>query len=102
VSAKVETAGKFPRCVGTHTVVLYDPHDGRVHHLHHALVFEGQQAPPTPAALEAVARRNAARRPGGAPPMPLEALHLKDVALSRGPHRVDVAHQVLFHGPAAS
>jgi hypothetical protein len=97
MSASVQTHARFPRCVGTHTVVLFDPKSGRVHHLHHALLFDGSGPAPTAPALEAVARRNAARR--GTPiPVDLEVLHLRDVPLSPGPHRVDLTTRQLTRG----
>jgi hypothetical protein len=33
--------GKAPKISVTHIVAVYDPADGRVFHMHHAVVFEG-------------------------------------------------------------
>jgi hypothetical protein len=93
MNAKVMTQGRFPRCIGTHTVALFDPKTGHVHHLHHAFIFEGPR--PSDAALEAVARRNAAHPRFGETSSSLEALHLHDAPLTRGPHRVDPAQRKL-------
>jgi hypothetical protein len=87
MSAQLITQGKFPRCVGTHTVALFDPKTGRVHHLHHALVFEGPR--PADQAMETTARRNAAHPRFKVTQPGLEALHLHDVTLTKGPYRVD-------------
>ncbi len=88
--ARIDTRGRFPRCVGTHTVALFDPATGQVHHLHHAILFDGGAAP-SPDALEAVARRNAASHRRTPLPPGLQALHLRDAKLEPGPHRVDLA-----------
>ena len=96
MNAKVITQGRAPRCVGTHTVALFDPKTGKVHHLHHAFIFEGQR--PTDAALEATARRNAAHPRFNVKHEGLEALHLKDAPLPQGPHRVDPKQRKLIPG----
>jgi hypothetical protein len=93
MNAKVTTTGAFPRCVGTHTVVLYDPSTGHVHHLHHALIFEGPR--PAESAMEATARRNATHDRFAPLPANLSALHLHDTQLTKGPHRVDLATRQL-------
>lgn len=93
MNAKLTTMGRFPKLVGTHTVALFDPKTGRVHHLHHAFIFEGQR--PTEAALEEAARRNAAHPRFQVKHEGLEALHLKDAPLTKGPHRVDLQHRKL-------
>lgn len=85
--------GRFPAVVGTRTVVLFDPGTGRVHHLHHALLFDGPGPAPGPHELEAVARRNAARR--GPLPDAVHVLHLKDEPLPPGPCKVDLATYTL-------
>jgi hypothetical protein len=92
--ARVSTHGRFPHLVGTHTVVLFDPATGDVHHLHHAFLFDGG-ATPTEATLEAVARRNASHRRRTPLPSGLQALHLRDAKIEPGPHRVDLATQRL-------
>ena len=100
MTTRVETHGRFPRLLGTHTVVLFDPATGAVHHVHHAFIFDGGAAP-TEAALEAVARRNAAHRRGAPLPSGLHALHLSDAKLEPGPHRVDLATRRLVEDRAA-
>lgn len=82
-----------PRCIGTHTVVLYDAKTGRVHHQHHAFIFEGPR--PAHDFLEQVARKNAAHVARGAKLPPLEALHVTDTPLASGKVRVDVAQRKL-------
>lgn len=94
MDAKVTTMGRFPKHVGTHTVVLFDPETGRVHHLHHAFLFEGPR--PADAALEETARRNAAHPRFNVDHERLEALHLRDAQLPKGPHRVDVEKRKLI------
>jgi hypothetical protein len=93
MNAMVTTQGRFPKCIGTHTVALFDSKTGRVHHLHHAFIFEGPR--PTDAALEAVARRNAAHPRFGVKHPSLEALHVRDAQLTKGPHRVDLEQRKL-------
>jgi hypothetical protein len=93
MNAKVITAGRFPRMIGTHTVALFDAKTGHVHHLHHAVIFEGQR--PTDEALEGVARKNAAHPRFGVKAQGLEALHLRDAPLTKGPHRVDLKKRTL-------
>lgn len=91
MSAHIVTEGSFPRCIGTHTVVLYDVKTGRVHHRHQAFIFEGPR--PSNEAMEQLARKNAAHRGG---PLPdLAALHLTDVPLAPDAGRVDVAQRKL-------
>ena len=93
MNAQLTTHGRFPKCIGTHTVALFDPKTGQVRHLHHALIFEGPR--PTDAAMEEVARRNAAHPRFAVKGKTLEALHLRDVPLPKGPHRVDLKHRKL-------
>ena len=94
MNPKVTTTGKFPRCVGTHTVVLYEPATGHIHHLHHALIFEGPR--PAEADMEATARRSARHNRFAPLPADLGALHLHDANLPDGPLRVDVAGKRLI------
>lgn len=93
IGVQVIVQGRFPRCVGTHLVALFDPKTGKVHHLHHALIFEGQR--PTEESLEAIARRNAEHPRFHVKHHGLQALHLRDAAVPHGPHRVDLKNYKL-------
>jgi hypothetical protein len=102
MNANVLTAGKFPRYVERHTVVLFDGRTGDIHHVHCALLFGGAGPRPSQAELETVARRNAAHRRRKGPPPTLEALHItkSDPGFGVGPQRVDIATRKIVPRPS--
>ena len=98
MNVSVLTRRKFPRFTNVHTVVLFDGDTGAIHHVHCALLFEGQGTSPSPELLEAVARRNLARRQTNRKLPELEALHIPNAGLAAGPHRVDLGSRKVVTG----
>lgn len=86
-------AGKAPKLSFTHTVALYDPKDGRVHHMHHVMVLEGAEHRPQHA-IEVEAKANATRL--GHNVSGLAALHVQEFKQHKGHYRVDLQRHCLI------
>jgi hypothetical protein len=79
-------AGAAPKVWEVQAVALYDS-KGRIHHMHHVIVFEGvNAADPDTLVREAIAHAERL----GRDVRKLKALHVPRVANSRTMHRVDV------------
>ena len=93
--SQIQSAGKVAPLASIDAVVLYDPRDGTVMHLHHAITFEGaRRGNQKRQAIEA-ARRLGCKVDG------LKLLHVRDFVPSAHEYRVDVERQELVAMPRA-
>jgi hypothetical protein len=86
------STGEAPALLASDAVVVYDPKDGRVRHLHHSLVFEGGHRA-EPESLRRTALEQARRL--GCAVDGLATLHVRDFVPPTGPLCVDLARHVL-------
>ncbi len=95
---KVILTGAGPRPVATHAIAIYDPRDGRIHHMHHVTVFEGAKVREKHL-LEEEAMAHARRM--GHDLSGLKVLHVSDFPAHRaGYYRVDPVKLTLEEVPA--
>lgn len=89
-------AGDAPKMTSSEAVVLFDPRDGRVVHVHHSIVLEGG----TRSEPEEMCRRAVTHARGlGCATDGLETLHVADYVPSPTPLVVDVGRRVLVRLP---
>lgn len=90
--AGIQTAGIAPAVVSVDAVAIYDPKDGRVVHLHHAIRFEGVKAS-SPDTLRK--RAVEAANQMGRETEKLAVLHVPNFEPSGDMYRVDLKRQRL-------
>ena len=86
------SAGKVPRTVSVQAIAFYDPKDGRIRHMHHAITLEGGRTLDGQA-LEREALQHAEQL--GLKLNGLRALHVPRLADAGGRFRVDLKSQKL-------
>jgi len=92
-------AGKVPTLQSVDAIVVYDPKDGRVRHIHQVLVFKGGKTFDRPAAeKEALSQAEAL----GHRMASLRALHVPDFHESGAMYRVDLETHTLIKTEASA
>jgi hypothetical protein len=95
----VDSAGTVPGIASVDVTALYDPHDGRVMHMHHVIALEGAKRrtrdEQQQSAIEA-ARRLGCNVDG------LEVLHVPDFQPKGRTYRVDPRTKTLVEQPVPS
>lgn len=95
----IQSAGDTPKILAVDVTVLYDPGDGRVIHMHHAITFAGAERQTRERQYRSA--REAALRLG-CDLAGLEMLHITDFQPSSSAHRVDLQSRMLVRTPVAS
>ena len=85
------SAGKVPRVKGIQAIVFHDL-DGRIHHMHHVITFEGAR-PVEYETMKQQAREQAKKQ--GVDVSQLEILHVADLQKPHAMHRVDMKSKTL-------
>ena len=91
--ALFQSAGQVPAVSFIDAVVFYDPEDGTIRHMHHAVTFSGAERRPREHQEESGAE---AARKLGCKLDDLKVLHLPDFRPSGKTYRVDIARETLI------
>lgn len=94
----IQSVGSVPPVKSIDAIFLYDPKDGRVVHIHHAIVFGDMRR--TDREFQQGAALDAARALGQSVDR-LRALHVPDFKPTSGRYRVDIKKNTLIEEPAS-